>query len=163
MFIREVLDALARSGVEACLVGGVAVNLHGVPRMTYDVDLVVSLERGQLVKTQLCLNSLGLRCRQPLQLESLADQETRETLLRERNLMALTYSDPSNPLREVDVLVSPPIDPSSILRNAVVFEVEGLSVRVASLDDMIQMKRAAARPQDAADLEHLLRLAAMDE
>lgn len=41
VFIRDLLRALADAEVPYCVVGGVAVNLHGVPRMTYDVDLVV--------------------------------------------------------------------------------------------------------------------------
>jgi hypothetical protein len=36
----EFFAALAGRGVQFALVGGVAVNLHGVPRMTYDADIV---------------------------------------------------------------------------------------------------------------------------
>lgn len=42
-----------------------------------------------------------------------------------------------------------------LARQAVAFEIEGLSVRVASLDDLIRMKRAAGRPKDRVELEIL--------
>ena len=42
VFIRDLLKALADAQVPYCIVGGVAVNLHGIPRMTYDL---VHLER----------------------------------------------------------------------------------------------------------------------
>jgi len=41
IFLRDLLSALSDESVPHAVVGGVAVNLHGVPRMTYDVDLVV--------------------------------------------------------------------------------------------------------------------------
>jgi len=40
-FFRGLNDA----GVEYVLVGGLAVNFHGVPRMTYDIDIVARPER----------------------------------------------------------------------------------------------------------------------
>ena len=67
MFIAELFAALELAAVEYAVVGGVAVNIHGVPRMTYDV-------------------------------------------------------------------------------------------RVAAIDDLIRMKRAAHRPQDLADIAHLERI-----
>jgi hypothetical protein len=58
MFIQELLQALAEAEVRYCIVGGVAVNLHGVPRMTYDLDLVVVPEAEQLRATEAVLTKL---------------------------------------------------------------------------------------------------------
>ncbi len=44
MFVRDVTRALDEAGVPYCIVGGLAVNLHGIPRTTLDVDLVVPRE-----------------------------------------------------------------------------------------------------------------------
>ena len=41
---RTIFQLLNDQGIDYLVVGGVAVNIHGVPRMTYDVDLMVSLE-----------------------------------------------------------------------------------------------------------------------
>ena len=34
VFIRELIGAFAQAQIRYCVVGGVAMNLHGVPRMT---------------------------------------------------------------------------------------------------------------------------------
>ncbi|MCC6873339.1 MAG: nucleotidyl transferase AbiEii/AbiGii toxin family protein [Sandaracinaceae bacterium] len=133
-----------------------AVNLHGVPRMTYDLDIVVPFEAGSLRGTREALESLGLRCRLPIVLESLAEQGPAS--LAERSLVAVTFTDSNNPLREVDVLVAPPLPASDIVSRAIVLASGALRVPVVSLEDLVVMKRAGGRPQDLADLAHLERI-----
>ena len=158
MFIQELLQALGVAKVRYCIVGGVAVNLHGVPRMTYDLDLVVVPEVADLRETEAVLVKLGLKARIPVSLQDFADREHRERMREERNLIAVTFTDPGNPLREVDVLVAPPLDPVEILERSVVLSLSGTEVRIASIDDLIAMKRASGRPQDSDDVAHLERL-----
>jgi hypothetical protein len=57
----------------------------------------------------------------------------------------------------LDLLVDPPGSPgyAALRRRADVIELDGQSVRIASLEDLIGMKRAAGRPQDQIDLESL--------
>lgn len=159
MFIRELVEALERHGVEYAVVGGVAVNLHGVPRMTYDVDIVIVTDAATLLACSQAMASLALVARLPLRLEDLADPAERDRLERDRNLTALTFTDSANPLREVDVLIGPSVDPDRIARGAVSMDAGAFRVRIASLDDLIAMKRRAARPQDLADVAHLERIA----
>lgn len=92
------------------------------------------------------LESLGLRCRLPLTLKTLAGESDEE--LRARSRIAVTFTDPSDPLREVDVLVDVPIPARELV---------GRAQRLES-KDLIRLKRAA-RPQDLADVAHLERLA----
>ena len=158
MFIRELFQALASRGVAYAVIGGVAVNLHGVPRMTYDVDIVVATDEASLRACREVLEGLGLRCRLPLVLESLSSLHTRLKLETERNLLAVTFTDPANPLREVDVLVAPSRDPDGICSRAVTVGSGEAAVRVASVADIIVMKKLSGRPQDLADIAHLVRL-----
>lgn len=158
MFIQELVGALDRHGVLYALVGGVAVNLHGVPRMTYDVDLVVKTDAITLLACKHALTELHLVGRIPLAIESLADVEERARLEREHNLIALTFTDANNPLREVDILVAPSIDPDGIVARSELRSAGAFDVRIASLTDLLRMKRAAGRPQDLADVLHLERV-----
>jgi hypothetical protein len=138
------------------IVGGLAVNLYGIPRTTFDLDLVVPREAGPLAACREALEGLGLRARLPFALEDLADAT--DEALWARHLIAYTFTDPSLPLREVDVLVAPPIPGRELVERSVVRESAELSVRVVSLPDRVAMKRAAGRAQDLADLRHLERL-----
>lgn len=158
MFIREILSALSQARVEYCVVGGVAVNLHGVPRMTYDVDIVVAPTRASLASLAALLADFGLKARQPVDLVALADAGERERLRSELNLIAVTFGDPADPLREVDVLVSPPIDAATLIGRASTLSFAGVAVRVVALDDLIALKRASGRAQDEADVAHLERI-----
>ncbi|MBC7171161.1 MAG: nucleotidyl transferase AbiEii/AbiGii toxin family protein [Polyangiaceae bacterium] len=158
MFVRALISTFNRKDVPYCLVGGVAVALHGVPRMTYDIDIVVPMTAIAMRGCREALEGLGLLPRVPVALESLADPAVRDAQLREKNLVAVTFSDPSHPLREVDVLVSPPISPDELVARSVIRDADGLVVRVVCLDDLVAMKRAAGRSQDLADVAHLERL-----
>jgi len=155
VFIRDLVEALDSRSVKYAIVGGVAVNLHGVPRMTYDIDIVVATDGATLRAAGEALSSLGLVCRLPLKIADLADPAERQRLEDERNLTALTFTDLANPLREVDVLVGPSVDPDGVANRAVLRNAGAFEVRVASLHDLIAMKKKAGRPQDLADIAHL--------
>ncbi len=40
----NIFKKLNEKKIRYILAGGIAVNLHGIPRMTYDIDLIVDLE-----------------------------------------------------------------------------------------------------------------------
>ena len=44
MFYIDLLRELYHNKIKYLIVGGVAVNLHGVPRATFDFDLVISTD-----------------------------------------------------------------------------------------------------------------------
>jgi predicted nucleotidyltransferase len=158
VFIQDLLKALADAQIPYCIVGGVAVNLHGVPRMTYDVDLVVETTADVLQRVDAVLVASGLQCRLPIRLVDLADARLRDEYRLERNLIAVTYTDPRDPLREVDILVSPPVAPNELVARAITLDLDGVPVRVISIDDLIELKRETGRDQDAADITHLERI-----
>ena len=158
VFIQELIEAFDRAEIRYCIVGGVAMNLHGVPRMTYDVDLLIALEANELRTAQELLLRMGLQKRIPVSLEDFADSTYRERMRDEKNLTAVTFTDPANPLREVDILVAPPIDVAQVVARAIHMLFGGCSVFVVSIDDLIAMKRATGRTQDVEDVQNLERI-----
>ncbi len=58
----------------------------------------------------------------------------------------------------VDVLIAPPLDIEQALARAVERDVDGLSIKLAAVDDMIALKQGTGRLQDISDIEHLERL-----
>lgn len=126
--------------------------------MTYDLDLVVALDKENLGRVEQILEEMELLRQQPLSLSEFADAEVRATTLEEKNLVAITFTDPNNSLREVDVLVNVSIDPSLIVQRAVTLQLKGVEVRVIALADLIELKRKSGRTQDLDDVKLLERI-----
>lgn len=155
MFLKQLLTEFERSQTAYCVVGGVAVNLYGIPRMTYDLDVVVALDKTNLEKVETVFEQLGLRCQQPVSLIDCADSAVRYRLLAEKNLVAVTYTDSDNPLDEVDVLVNPPIAAEELITRAKAVVLDDITVKVIALEDLLALKRESGREQDKADIELL--------
>jgi len=147
--------ALNDAGVRYVVVGGLAVVLHGHARLTVDVDLVVDLDEGQALRAIDALVGLGLRPRVPVNPRDFADRSIRETWIRDRGMQVFSMLDPSNPMRVVDLFVDHPVPFEELWSRSREFELRDTHVRVASIPDLIRLKRMAGRPQDLADIEQL--------
>ncbi|MFK5634019.1 MULTISPECIES: hypothetical protein [unclassified Ornithinimicrobium] len=159
--MRQILDlisALEVAGVSYVVVGGVAVVLRGHARMTVDLDLALDLAADNVLATMDVLREAGLMPRLPVPAEQFADPEVRRTWVEQRNLVAFSMHDPEDALREVDLLATTPVPFSALLAGSDVLRVDGVPVRVASVEHLIAMKRASGRPQDLADIDVLSEL-----
>ena len=148
-------DAFNKAGLRYVVVGGVAVVLHGFARLTADVDVVVDLSPEEAAKAVDCLSSLGLRPRAPVDPIGFATPTTRQTWIEEKGMQVFSWYDPENPMREVDVFVSHPIPFEDLWSRSTLFSLGTTLVRVASIADLIQLKRLAGRPEDLTDIEAL--------
>ena len=156
--IEGVLEALNRARVRYLVVGGVAVVLHGYLRTTADLDLVIQLERENILRAVDALTGLGYRPRVPVDPASLADSEIRRQWVRDKNLMVFSMWSPAHPALEVDVFVEEPFDFDQVYARALRVPLERIETTVVALDDLIVLKRSAGRPldrQDVAALESL--------
>jgi len=153
-----VLRALGAARTRFVVVGGAAINLQGVPRFTADLDLAVALERENLIALGAALEGLGLVPRLPVAIEDLADAATVLSWIEERNLRAFTFQDPNNPLKQVDLLLASPVPYERIEQTADVVSAQGLELRVASLEVLIEMKSGTGRSQDESDVAALRRI-----
>ncbi len=149
---RELLRTLSSHGVRFVVVGGFAVGAHGYPRATRDLDVVpeptaenmkrladaVAELKGVLVGVD--ANRLGI------------DLDA-ETFAEGANFPLDTVHGRLDILQEIgdqrlhDQIAVDPIE----------VNIDGISVRICSLQSLRELKRAAGRPQDVADL------AALDE
>lgn len=162
MFYENVFLALERHRVRYAVAGGVAVNLHGIPRMTADLDLVVDLESENLRRFLQSMQELGYHPRLPVPAEELLDQDKRKDWIENRNLHAFTFWNEKKPFEEVDVLLQVPQIPN-IIERAVRLQIESMTLFLVQLDDLMEMKRAAGREQDHADLDALEKLKTIEK
>lgn len=148
-------DALNRDGVRYVVVGGVAVVLHGFARLTGDVDLALDLRPVELRKAIATFGGLGLRPRLPVRADDFADPVVREGWVRDKHMRVFTFIDPANPMLLVDCFAEDLIPFDELWANAEMLRVGPTAVRVASIDDLIALKRLANRPQDLQDISEL--------
>jgi hypothetical protein len=145
--------------VRYLVVGGVAVVLHGHLRTTADLDLVVELERENTLRAVAAQAALGYRPRAAVPAEQLADPAVRESWIREKGLTVFSLWSSRFPGLEVDVFVSEPFDFDEAFGRVVLVPLDETTAPVVSLEDLLALKRAAARPIDLADVEALTSLA----
>lgn len=149
--IFQILDG---AGARYVVVGGVAVNLHGHQRFTKDLDLALELAGDQLRGALLALGEAGYRPSIPVHVEDFAEPAIRERWIREKNMRVFQMYHDERRLT-VDIMVSIPLPFDELWNRAVEVRLERTTVKVASIEDLIRMKRHAGRPQDLMDIEVL--------
>jgi len=152
MFINKVIQALESNRVNYVVVGGYAVALHGAVRGTVDIDLAIALNMQSFENTEKAMINIGLQALLPVNAKDVFN--FREEYIRNRNLIAWSFSNPDNPLEIVDILITE--DASSI--ETVDKKAFGRVIRIASIPDLIRMKRESNRPQDIEDIKSLEQL-----
>jgi hypothetical protein len=123
--------------------------------MTADIDLVVDLEPSAARLAIQTLTRMGLRPRIPVEAEAFADPSQRRSWIEERGMTVFNLYDPNDPLRSVDLFVESPIPFDQLWSRSERIGLPGGDVRVASIEDLIDMKKLAGRPLDIADIEAL--------
>lgn len=126
------------------IIGGQAVILHGVPRVTEDVDVTLGVDRQRLP-------DLLAACRE-MDLAILPDDV--ETFVRDTNVLAA--SDADSGIRVDFIFSTIPYEREAIER-AVHVRIKGTSVPFASVEDLILHKLFAGRPRDMEDVDGILR------
>jgi hypothetical protein len=149
----SLLGALARHGVDFVVIGGVAGLAQGSSYPTYDLDVAYSRDRVNLERLAEALGDLDVTLRgAPVDLPLQLDVRTLE------NGSNFTFD---TAFGKFDILGD--ADGSGgyddLRKKADIAEVAGLEVRVASIDHLIAMKRAANRPKDRNMVEEYIVLA----
>ena len=150
----EVLQHLTKDGVEFVIVGGVAARLHGSSRLTHDLDIVPNLEEESWKKLISSIWELDTRPRIPESKERISDVSNIRQWITEKHMLALSFRSPSGRV-EIDLLVSESDNFETLKENAHQIVYAGQTIHIASIDDLIEMKQRAGRPQDILDIETL--------
>ncbi len=148
----ELLQALSDDNVQYVLVGGLAVQLHGFLRATFDIDLVLAMDDGNLARFIEVAKRFGLKPGIPVPIDSLRNAAQIAQWRREKGMLAFSLREPQAAGSVVDVLVRPEISFETLVANAVKGALFGRLVLIASIDDLLAMKRAANRPKDQLDI-----------
>jgi predicted nucleotidyltransferase len=146
----ELLRRLTEEGAEFVLIGGLAVNAWGVVRGTKDVDVVVAPDPANLKRVAEVAVAAGGHVQRGEAL--LGSPPSIAALLATGEQVAIETD-----LGRLDVVQGLEGVPSyaQLRSRSSEAEVLGVSVAVCSVEDLREMKRAAGRTRDLADLEDL--------
>ncbi len=133
------------------IVGGLAAQAHGSPSLTRDLDICYARDLDNLQGLAATLAELvAVRRGLPADASRMPPLDART--LRGGGLLTL-----STTAGDFDLLATPDpgLDYERLRSSAIKATIAGHEVLVASLDDLIEMKRAAGRPKDRIELEVL--------
>ncbi len=151
-----VAGALKEANIRYLVAGGLAVVAHGYLRATADMDVVIQLKHDNIIPAFRALADLGYRPAVPVTAEQFADEKQREQLIRDKGMIVLNLYSDQHPFNSVDIFAAEPFDFDLEYEKALVGEIApDLFVRFVSIPTLIKMKKAANRPRDLDDIEHL--------
>jgi hypothetical protein len=151
----ELLQSLSDEQVQYVLVGGLAVQLHGFLRSTFDIDLVLAMNDENLSRFIAVAQRYGLVPVIPVPMDTLRNASLIDQWHREKGMLAFALREPHVGGSAVDVLVRSDVPYDRLIANAVAGELFGRKVWIASIDDLLVMKRIANRPKDQLDITAL--------
>jgi len=154
--LRALLTPLLRHDVDFVMVGGMAGLSHGSSYPSFDLDIVYARDGKNIERLAEALRELDVRLRgAPADLPFLLDARTIE------NGSNFTFLTPHG---DLDILGHADGMPSyeELRSNASVRDILGLEIRVASIQHLIAMKRAANRPKDQVAVAEYIGLAELE-
>jgi predicted nucleotidyltransferase len=146
-----IFETLTRHGVDFVAIGGWAVISHGGTRNTRDVDFVAAADADNLARLEAALAELDAQL-WGVDAHLLGIELDARTLAEGGNFTLVTRAGGLDFFNEVPG-GAPYADVRA--RSAVVDLGDGLEVRIAGVDDLIAMKRAAGRARDLQDIATL--------
>lgn len=136
----EVIESLNSRKVNYVIIGGVGAILHGVPRVTFDLDILIEADLYNAEKLLDAFADIRLGTAELTTAEELISREV--TIFNDR-------------LR-IDVFLSAPgLTFEGAWAHRTIVTYEGEEFPIASRSDLIASKRAAGRPVDLDDIRAL--------
>ena len=137
----DMLKCLNKAGVDYMLVGGWAVNMYGYIRATVDLDIWILADADNAKKVYVAVAEFGAPVSQ-MKPEEFAEY-------------GMIFQIGVAPCR-VDIISKiSGVSYADAVTRAVPKTIDGIPVRIISLEDLIANKKASGRAKDLADVEVL--------
>lgn len=150
-----IFKKLNEKGIKYIVVGGIAVNLYGIPRMTYDIDLLLDIEDDNLKKFLTIMKKWGFKPKAPVNIMDFVLKEKREEWIKNKHMKAFSFVNTEWAISEIDVVIDSPVDYRKAHEKINHITLQNISIPVISIDNLMKMKHATGRKQDEADIRYL--------
>jgi len=141
----ELIDGLEKEGVDYVLIGGFAVILYGMPRLTQDVDIFLRNDSDNIHRLQKALYNI------------FSDDSVREITAEElERYPVIRYGSPDGFFIDFIVKIGAAFTYDDL--NYEIIEVEGCRIRVATAETLYRLKKDTVRPIDQSDAAFLAEL-----
>lgn len=151
--LKELFRVLNEHGVDYLIIGGVAAQVHGRRRTTKDLDLTPAPEAENFERLAAALVALDAH---PTELGPNAPTPSADQLRLAPVVPPLTTRH-----GELHILNEVPGagEYTGMHGRALQIDLDGIAMRIVSVDDLIRMKRTVGRPSDIEDIEALTTIA----
>lgn len=138
--LRDVFASFQKHKVKYLVIGGIAAILHGVPRATFDLDILIEATPKNAENLLNAMVDIGMGTATLISADELLAHEI--TIFQDRV--------------RIDVQTrTPGLVFSDAWKNREVMEYQGQKFNVVSKPDLVSSKRAAGRPIDQEDVRLL--------
>jgi hypothetical protein len=142
---------MTQEGIRYLVIGGVAVNLHGLARMTLDLDIAISTANENRAAFHELMKRLGFRMRN----EGVASRALLGDTLPDE-IRGLTFFREESEI--IDVFLRTPIDFDEAYEERELFNAGDFDIAAVSYRTLISMKRESGRDKDLIDVGYLERI-----
>jgi len=149
LLYEEELKALNRCKLKYLVIGGFAVNLHGLYRLTRDLDLMIDISEDNLEKFINLMKKLGYASTVAIE--------------KSKNTAALSFRLDKDDYKQIDVFLKNPINFLRAYKRRKLFKFGKTSVACVGLKDLLAMKELAGRDRDWIDIGYLRKKYGMDK
>lgn len=138
--LKDVFSSCQKHEVRYLVIGGIAAVLHGIPRATFDLDILIQATEGNVKRLLEALEDAGLGTAALITAEELLEHEI--TIFKD--------------IVRIDVQTSTPgLEFNKAWERREIMNFQGQEFYVVSKDDLIASKRAAGREEYLEDVRLL--------
>ena len=158
--IQSILSTLSKNKVKFVVCGGVALVLHGIERLTMDIDIAVPMDADNLQTLITTLKNIGMTPRAPIPAESLLDPDKRKIMAEEKDALVFTFIDIQNPYKQVDIFIGSDDLYSNLIKDAAAVKIQDAMIDIISIANLIKMieEIRSPREKDILDIHELQKL-----
>ena len=155
MFYDDFFSELYKNKIRYLLGGGHAVNIYGIIRSTYDIDILLDLSEENLDKLLKALKELKMVPALPVDINNIKSEIIRNEWINDKNLIVFNLYKQDEPYHAVVIFLKPLMNFDEMFERKKIIKYNDFEIYVINKNDLITLKSMAGRSKDIIDIEEL--------